>query len=349
VPGFLRAIAPTPFVTVQDRGRQGWRRFGVSASGAMDPDQLALANVLVGNPPGEAGLEFAFAAGVWEVGAGQCRIAVSGGAFAVAVDGVPVPAFATVTLRRGQSLTIGAAPDAVWGYLAVAGGFVLPDQLGSLSTHARSGIGGFAGRSLRAGDELELAAERAGGRGERRIVPPPPPAGPIAVVLGPQLDRFTEAAVETLLGTEYRIDRHSDRMAYRLAGATLAHRGGHDIVSDGTMPGSIQVPGNGMPLVLMRDCQTTGGYPKIATAVTADLPRLAQLRPEAALRFRAVTVEEAQRLRAHRMAALQRLLRSIPHRGATCVPVAFRPEPADRPESAERAADRPGLAAPSGG
>jgi 5-oxoprolinase (ATP-hydrolysing) subunit C len=315
VPGFLRAVAPTPFVTLQDSGRSGWRRFGVSGSGAMDPDQLAIANVLVGNPPRQAALEFAFAGGVWEVAAGRCRIAVTGGRFAVTIDGMPLPAFASATVRRGQQIDIGAAPDAVWGYLAVAGGFALRGELGSLSTHARSAIGGFGGRALRAGDELALAADRVTGRVERCIAPPAPAEGPISLVLGPQHDRFTEAAVDTLLGADFRIGRYSDRMAYRLEGPALAHRDGHDIVSDGTVPGSIQVPGNGTPLVLMRDCQTTGGYPKIATVVTADLSRLAQLRPGACLRFRALTVEEAQRQRLTRAAGVRRLLRTIPHLG----------------------------------
>jgi 5-oxoprolinase (ATP-hydrolysing) subunit C len=322
MPGFLRAVAPTPFVTVQDRGRQGWRRFGVSGSGAMDPDQLAIANVLVGNPPQQAALEFAFAGGDWEVCAGQCRVAVAGGGFRVAIDGVPMPAFASTTLRRGQYIAIGAAADAVWGYLAVAGGFALPRQLGSLSTHVRSGVGGLDGRTVQAGDEVPLAAERVAGRGERRILPPARSTEPIGLVLGPQLDRFTTEAVASLLGTEWRIGRHSDRMAYRLEGPPLAHRAGHDIVSDGTVPGSIQVPGDGTPLVLMRDCQTTGGYPKIATVITADLPRLAQLRAGAALRFRALAVEEAQRQTALQATRLQRVLRTIPHLGEGFRPTA---------------------------
>ncbi len=332
MPGFLRALAPTPFTTLQDRGRQGWRRFGVSGSGAMDPDQLAIANVLVGNPPQQAALEFAFAGGAWEVCASLCRIAVAGGDFAVAVDGVTLPAFASTTLRRGQHLTIGAAPDAVWGYLAVAGGFALPHHLGSLSTHARSGIGGFAGRAVQAGDELPLTAERVTGRSERRIIPPPRAEGPIGLVLGPQLERFTAEAVATLLGTAWRIDRHSDRMAFRLEGPALAHRDGHDIVSDGTVPGSIQVPGSGTPLVLMRDCQTTGGYPKIATVISTDLPRLAQRRPGAVVRFRALAVEEAQRQSARQAARLLRLLRTIPHLAGTWRPVATAPRPGAGPD-----------------
>ena len=281
----------------------------------MDPDQLAIANVLLGNRPYQAALEFAFAAGEWEVCASACRIAVTGGDFQTFVDGTPLPAFATATLRRGQRLTIGAAPDAVWGYLAVAGGFDLPPQFGSLSTHSRSGIGGFGGRALTSGDELPLAAERVTPWGERRIAPPARGSGPIGLVLGPQAERFTPAAVETLLNAEYRIDRRSDRMAYRLDGPGLTHRDGHDIVSDGTVPGSIQVPGSGVPLVLMRDCQTTGGYPKIATVITIDLPRLAQLRPGAALRFRALGVTEAQALRRRHVMRLERLLRIVPYLG----------------------------------
>ena len=311
----LRAIAPTPFVTIQDAGRQGWRRFGVSGSGAMDPDQLAIANVLLGNRPYQAALEFAFAAGTWEVCASLCRIAITGGEFEILIDGTPQPAFATATLRRGQRLTIGAAPDAVWGYLAVAGGFDLPPQFGSLSTHTRSGIGGLGGQALKAVDELPLTAERVAPWRDRRITQPARVGGPIGLVLGPQVERFTPAAVETLLAAEYRIDRRSDRMAYRLDGPALTHRDGHDIVSDGTVPGSIQVPGSGTPLVLMRDCQTTGGYPKIATVVTIDLPRLAQLRPGAALRFRSLGVEEAQRLRRGHVVRLERLLRTIPYLG----------------------------------
>ena len=330
MPGFLRALAPTPFVTIQDGGRSGWRRFGVSGSGAMDPDQLAIANALVGNPVQEAALEFAFAGGVWEVAAGLCRIAVTGGEFAVTIDGEPLPAFAAATLRRGQQLSIGAAADAVWGYLAVAGGFALADALGSRSTHARSGIGGLDGRALRAGDVLPLVDERASGRIERAIAPPERDTGPIGIVLGPQDDRFTAVALERLLAAEWRIGWHSDRMAYRLEGPVLQHAAGYDIVSDGTVPGSIQVPGNGAPLVLMRDCQTTGGYPKIATVITPDLPRLAQLRPGARLRFRAVSVEEAQRCRLMHTARLRRLLRTIPHLGAPGRPA--RSMPAPRPD-----------------
>ncbi len=134
MPALLRAIDPTPFVTIQDNGRRGWRRFGVSPSGAMDRMSLAIANALVGNRPTEAALEFAHAAGEWQVDAASCRIAVAGGSFAITVDGIPHVAFNSITMTRGQRLRIGGAPDAVWGYLAIAGGLDIPLQFGSRST-----------------------------------------------------------------------------------------------------------------------------------------------------------------------------------------------------------------------
>ncbi|MBU6500191.1 MAG: allophanate hydrolase, partial [Rhodospirillales bacterium] len=169
----LLAVAPTPFVTVQDAGRQGWQRFGVSRSGAMDIAALAMANALVGNPAGMAALEFAHAAGAFRLDATSARIAVTGGRFACFVDDWPIPPFTTFTLTRGQTLRVGGAPDAVWGYIAVAQGFDIPAQLGSQSTHARSGIGGFAGRVLREGDALPLASDWVRAEPERTLRLPP--------------------------------------------------------------------------------------------------------------------------------------------------------------------------------
>ena len=151
----LVAVDPSPFVTLQDAGRFGWQRFGVSRSGAMDIAALTRANGLVGNPSRSACLEFAHSAGSWVVDAISCRIAVTGGSFAVFVDEAKVPFNTSVALTRGQTLRIGGAADAVWGYIAVAGGFDLPAVLGSLSTHVRSAIGPF-GRPLRAADVLPL-------------------------------------------------------------------------------------------------------------------------------------------------------------------------------------------------
>jgi biotin-dependent carboxylase-like uncharacterized protein len=314
----LLALAPTPFVTLQDAGRLGWKRFGVSGAGAMDIEALAAANVLVGNPPDAPALEFAHAAGTWRVHATTCRIAVTGGAFRISVGGRPLPPWHSVTVRNGDVLEIGGAADAVWGYLAIAGGIDLPGQLGSLSTHVRSGIGGLGGRTLRAGDVVPLAADRAP-RGHEVALAAAAEAGPIRVVLGPQDDFFRPEAIEALLEEEFTVSFQFDRLGYRLIGPTLEHAKGFNIISDGVVPGCIQVPGDGQPIVLMRDCQSPGGYPKIATVITADLGRLAQSRPGRPVRFREVAIAEAQLLRRRlvaRMADLpDRLLPATPMAG----------------------------------
>lgn len=305
MPAALRAIAPTRFVTVQDGGRRGWRRFGVAVSGAMDRMSLAIANALVGNRPTEAGLEFAHAGGEWLVDAPSCRIAVTGGTFAVLVDGVPVGAFRSITLRQGQRLHIRGAPDAVWGYLAVAGGFDIAMQFGSRSTHSRTGIGGWSGRALVPGDALPLRLAQSPDEPDRTIDPPVREAAPFRLVLGPQDDYFAESSLAALVSADFKVTHHMDRMAYRLDGPVLTHRESYNIITDGVVPGSISVPGTGQALVLMRDAPTVGGYPKIATVIESDLGRLAQHRPGAAISFRAVTAIEAQALRRRFLARLQ--------------------------------------------
>jgi biotin-dependent carboxylase-like uncharacterized protein len=293
--------AASPLATVQDLGRIGWQRFGVSVGGAMDAASLIAANVLAGNPPGTAAVEFTLDGGEWELaGATGCRVAVAGGAFAVAVDGRPVAPWRSLTLHEGSRLRIGPAPDALRGYLAVAGGFAVAPQLGSAATHVRTGIGGLDGRALRAGDALPLAASGGAASapaGPDRTLGPaaalPLRTLPVRVVLGPQDDYFTDEAVATFLGGDYAVSREADRMGYRLDGPRLAHRDGYNIVSDGIAAGSIQVPGSGQPIVLLADRQTTGGYPKIATVITPDLATVAQSRPGDRLRFAAVPLAEA--------------------------------------------------------
>lgn len=301
----LRAIAPTQFITVQDGGRRGWRRFGVSGSGAMDHMALAIANALVGNRPTEAALEFAHAAGDWQVDAPSCRIAVAGGSFRITVDGICRPAFSSIVLNRGERLHVGGASDAIWGYLAVAGGLDVPLQFGSRATQVRTGIGGWGGRPIQPGDALPLRAPQAPSEPERSIGAPEPESGPYRVVLGPQDDHFSEASVAEFLTGAYRITRQMDRMAYRLDGPKLTHRGGYNIISDGVVPGCIQVPGTGLPIVLMQDAPTVGGYPKIGVVIQADLGRLAQERPGNEVSFQAVTQAEAQTIRRRFLARMQ--------------------------------------------
>jgi biotin-dependent carboxylase-like uncharacterized protein len=262
----------------------------------MDIEALAIANSLVGNAWNVAALEFAYAGGEWEAADGDCRVAIAGGRFDAWLDGRRIASHASHTLRRGQRLRLGGAADAVWGYLAVAGGFAITPQLGSRSTHARSGIGGLHGKRLENGDTLKLAADPPPDGPQCRMPGVDRETGPLRVVLGPQDDYFEPASIETFLHEAYRVTHQVDRMGYCLAGTALAHAKGHDIISDGLVPGSIQVPGTGQPIVLLRDCQTIGGYPKLATVISTDLGRLAQLPPGRTVTFRAVDVAEAQRL-----------------------------------------------------
>ena len=275
----------------------------------MDPLSLAAANVLVGNPPLAPALEFMFVGGEYELAADMGHVAVTGGSFPVFHNAERVCAYRSIRLVRGDVLRIGAAPDAVWGYLAVAEGFAVPSELGSFSTHVRSGLGGLAGRALIMGDALPLedrqpvAGDKHGW--ENALYARKRPSDPeIRIVLGPQDDYFEPASVRLLLTKEFVVTHRVDRMGYNFLGPVLRHARGADVVSDGIVAGSIQVPGSGQLIALLADCQPTGGYPKIATVVSADLGRLAQSRPGSAVRFQAVTVEEAHR---SRLAFLQRI------------------------------------------
>ncbi|HYD29977.1 MAG TPA: biotin-dependent carboxyltransferase family protein [Azospirillaceae bacterium] len=304
----LHVEAPGPFTTLQDTGRHGWQRYGVPTAGAMDPIGLAIADTLVGNPPDCAALEMTLFGVTVTVEGGPVRIAVAGADFPLSIDGQRVESARSHRLEPGQSLRIGGARAGVYGYLAVAGGFALPPVLGSRSTHVRSGIGGHP---LRAGDALPL-------NGMPHDVPGLAlPAGfsrpehpRVRVVPGPQDDHFTPAARATLLAFPYTVTTQADRMGVRLTGPMLEHAKGFNIVSDAIAPGSIQVPGTGQPIVLLADRQTTGGYPKIATVISADLSAFAQVRPGEHVYFEAVEVETAEN--AHR--AMRAWLRGLPGR-----------------------------------
>jgi biotin-dependent carboxylase-like uncharacterized protein len=302
--------------TVQDFGRHGFQAAGIPVSGALDWMSLAIANHLVGNAAGEGALEILIAGPDFEVEAESVRIALAGTTASIEIlghGGATHPPSRSVTLRRGQSFRIGKLPDSACAYLAVEGGFDLPRCLGSLSTYLRGGIGGLNGRPLMPGGRLPLNSEAAGDRVEVEIDPPPAPnqAEPVRVVLGPQDDLFTAKAMETLLSADYVISPKSDRMGLRLDGPALEHRGGADIVSDGTAPGSIQVPGNGLPIVLVADRGTTGGYPKIATVISADIPALGRRRAGQGLRFAAVDVTSAESIRRAQGRALRSLLAGV--------------------------------------
>jgi biotin-dependent carboxylase-like uncharacterized protein len=276
--------------TVQDAGRFGLRRFGVSPAGAMDAIALARANALVGNALDTAAIEFCLMGGRFCLEGGPALIAFSGTSANATAGGRALDADSSMLVHAGEHLVIGPVRDGVYAYLAIAGGIRLAPDMGSRSVHRRSGIGG---RPLQRGDRLPLADDA--GEAQPRSLPPAEALGnaPIRLILGPQDDLFTERALKTLFREEFAISAQVDRMGCRLEGPKIEHGSGFNIISDGIVQGSVQVPGDGQPIVLLRDGQTTGGYPKIATVISADLDRFAQLPPGSAVRFHLVTREEA--------------------------------------------------------
>jgi allophanate hydrolase len=311
----LKVLSPGLHTTVQDLGRLGYQALGVPVSGALDAVALRLGNALVGNPPGAAALEILVSGPTLKVLAESARVAVGGvGAGLVLDDGAPaVPSWHSVTLARDQSFRIILGREAVCAYLAIEGGIAVPRVLGSAATYVRAGLGGFHGRPLRTGDIVGLALKRASEREEQRL--PSPPANlsdePIRAVLGPQHDHFTDEALATLLTGEFHVSKDADRMGMRLDGPPLRHRQGWDIISDAIATGAVQVPGSGRPILLLADHQTTGGYPKIATVISCDLPVVGRRRPGDPLRFAAVTIEEAEQLARDTEAQLAAMITSI--------------------------------------
>ncbi|MCB1887308.1 MAG: biotin-dependent carboxyltransferase family protein [Rhodocyclaceae bacterium] len=312
---YARIASPGALASLQDEGRFGWRHLGVPWSGALDPQQMHLANALVGNPRGTPVIE-CFEGGLKLIAEGAgLRVAVAGSARLV-ISG-PEGSRAAASWQA-----IDLAPDESLGVLACDGdqrcvcvavfGLSVPLVLGSASTYARAGLGGIAGRTLAAGDRLSAAPTPPS---PGLVLPYPPAAdeGAIRILPGPQADHFDADALSTLLGTTYTVGAESDRMGLRLTGPALTHRdtASREILSDATVPGNIQVPGNGLPIVLLADAQTAGGYPKIATVISADLPRLATCRPGARLRFAAVDRAAAEQAARDRAAALDVLLASL--------------------------------------
>jgi 5-oxoprolinase (ATP-hydrolysing) subunit C len=309
----LSVIQSGPLDLIQDAGRVGFQRFGVGPSGAMDTRALAVANALVGNPPDAPAIEFLQASCTFEVMGGPLRVAVAGAPGPVEAQGRIWDSNRSFTLAPGDRLRAGPRREGQRGYIAVSGRLALQPVMGSLSTHLRGGFGGVEGRALAPGDVLPVEQDEQPA-GPDGIFPDEawPDGGPVArraqttdeeagggsatilrVVLGPQDDYFTEAAIKTFTTSAYKISKAADRMGYQLEGPSLEHADGYNIVSDAIATGSVQVPGMGTPIILLADRQTTGGFPKIATVISTDLPRVAQLGPGDAVRFSVVTVAEA--------------------------------------------------------
>jgi antagonist of KipI len=291
-----------PLTTVQDLGRHGHLRVGIPESGPVDREAFVLANRLVGNGDGLAGLECTLAGPRVEF-TDERGVAVTGAEMPATLNGAPAPRWQAFRVKAGDVLRLGFAKSGVRGYLAVSGGIDTPPALGSRATYLRGQLGGLAGRALRKDDRLPLGSSSRilEGRLRADLVPDYSGEPEIRVVLGPQDDRFTGRGIAAFLGGSYEMLPQSDRMGARLRGPVIEHVNGHDIISDGIPLGGIQVVGDGQPIVLLVDRQSTGGYTKIATVCSFDIGRIGQVKPGQRLWFRQLTLAEAHaRLRARR-------------------------------------------------
>ena len=288
----LVVLSVGPATSVQDAGRFGAQRYGLTTSGAMDRVALAMANDLAGNAPFAAAIEIGPFGASFTARHGAIRVALAGAARVADIAGSPLLPNETGLIAEGETLKLGPARNGVFSYLAIEGGINGEPVFGSLSVNARAGVGSPFPRPLQGGDTLDVGTAHVAPH-ERALDTFDIPQAPVRVVMGPQDDEFG-AACDVFLNSEWRVSTTSDRMGHRLEGRKVVHSGGHNIVSDGAVHGSIQVPGNGQPIVLMADHGTTGGYPKIATVISADLGRLAQMPPGSTFRFKAVSVEDAQ-------------------------------------------------------
>jgi antagonist of KipI len=286
--------------TLQDAGRTGWMQFGVPASGAMDVFAFRAANALVGNPAGCAAIEVGLGDAVFQAKQ-DCIIAVAGAGYRLSIYIWEFPLWSSYFVRAGWNIHLSKTEAGLWTYLAVAGGFQSQPVLGSRSTFLRGAFGGLEGRLLQAGDILPTGTPP-GSSAQLAARTLPEEARPkytdrpmINVVMGPQMDFFADESVEAFFSSEYSLSLTSDRMGYRLEGPSLQRRRQAELISEGMSVGAIQVPAGGQPIVMMADCPTTGGYPKIGAVASADLPLLAQCVPNRSrIRFQTTSVETAQ-------------------------------------------------------
>ena len=283
-----RVVSGGLLTTVQDGGRWGHQRFGVAVAGPMDPVSHRLANLLVGNSASRATLEATLRGPTLDFQTAT-MFAVTGGEFELRLSGGVIESHVSHQARAGDRLEVGGCLSGARAYVAVGGGFDVPAVLGSRATHVASRMGGFEGRPLRAGDRLPIGSEhdssaRAGER-RKRIGPLPRDGARVRVIPGPHDRLGTDDVLARLVGARYRVSSRSDRMGYRLQGPTIGASGGSNLISSALPMGGVQLPPQGEPILLMADHQTTGGYPRVATVISADLPIVGQLGPSAWIEF----------------------------------------------------------------
>lgn len=310
----IRVLKGGMQTTVQDLGRTGYQSQGFSVAGAMDVRSFKIANLLLDNPMNEAMLEFTLIGPTLEFTSATI-IAITGGDFSPTVNGEPVPMYTALYINKGDVLKFQSAKTGSRGYIAFSSYLDIPVVMGSRCTNLKSEIGGFKGRKLQAGDYI-------GFRIKRRYLPYflsrkldinefDQEEITLRVILGPQDDLFSKQGIETFLNSEYTVTSDFDRMGCRLEGPYIAPKKTSDIISDGIALGSIQVPSHGKPIILLSDRQTTGGYAKIATVASVDIPKLAQRKTDHKVRFEAITVEEAQKLYVDEMNEFSRMVKQI--------------------------------------
>ena len=287
----FRVKNPGLLTTIQDLGRMEFGQYGIPVSGAMDRFSFQAANRLLGNDPGAAGLEITLFLLELEV-VRTVRAAITGGDMNPLLDGNRLPVWQTVELSAGSTLLFKDIRQGVRTYLAIEGGFDSPLVLGSRSTNQNA----LLGKALQKGDILRTLPAKQRARFRRlpeAFVPTFSEEPSIRVLMGPQDDFFTRRGIETFLEEAYTVTSQSDRQGYRLEGVPIEHIFGADIISDAILPGAAQVPGNGQPIIMMMDAQTTGGYTKIACVIGPDIDVLAQTLPGQKVRFRKVSIQEA--------------------------------------------------------
>lgn len=295
---------PGVLTTIQDKGRFGYVGSGFAPSGVMDYRAFIIGNLLVENPPNTCAIEFALAGPTLRFST-NTFIAITGGDFTPTIDGEPVPMYTALMVKRGSILHFGAARTGNYGYLAIAGGSMrIPEVMGSRSTNLKAGIGGWRGHSLMHGDYLPFVTKNLDflpNLGSHRIEYDATygftdEETPLRVIPGPQDDMFTEEGIETFYSQIFETTTKCDRMGYRLDGPEIETKDGSDIISDGIALGAVQVPSHGRPIIMLADRQTTGGYAKIGTVATVDIPKLVQCKPGSKIRFMPITVQDAQAL-----------------------------------------------------
>ncbi|WP_175438383.1 biotin-dependent carboxyltransferase family protein [Fusibacter sp. 3D3] len=295
----IKVIAPGLFSTIQDLGRLNYQQYGMPVSGSMDKFAHHVANLLVGNAEHEALIEMTILGGTF-IFEEDAVIAITGANMSPLINrAVEAEMWRSVHIKKGDQLSFGSAKMGCRTYLAIAGGFDVADTLESKSTYTRGGLGGYKGRAFKKDDEIGLKKHRLNlGHLEGRFIRAehiPNYASDIVlnVVLGPQEDAFTAKGIADFFCETFKISNEFDRMGYRLEGKKIEHVDSADIISDGIVSGAVQIPAHGNPIIMLSDCQTTGGYTKIAHVITSDLPKLAQAKAGDSIKFKALDVNEA--------------------------------------------------------